>query len=374
MEDDMEYFKKYTSNTVAASGNQYHFISDGRRITGRVFYKITNGGKYGYSLLFSNIMDSTFADGSISNKNMICDPWTIHSARVARCGKDAFADGFTEAEVIKRVNDSLCGFVSLTFDGKTEKQVAPGEFFCTDEVELELDEDEYLCLEMEFSGSMMPHHEESLLPVYIKTNDGWEYNVKMPLPGMIGCNRPINKRVVYVGDSITQGIGTPFNSYLHWNALLSKMLGDKNSFWNLGLGYARANDMASLGAWAYKAKHCDAAIVCYGVNDVLQGFSAQEIKRDIAIIVKYFKSMGKTVILQTLPPFDYNEEKTAVWHQVNDYVRSVLAEQVELVFDTGKVLSLSEEEPQRAKYVGHPNEEGSRLWAEALYPAVKELL
>ena len=241
-------------------------------------------------------------------------------------------------------------------------------------MELELDEDEYLCLEMEFSGSMMPHHEESLLPVYIKTNDSWKYNVKMPLPGMIGCNRPINKRVVYVGDSITQGIGTPFNSYLHWNALLSKMLGDKNSFWNLGLGYARANDMASLGAWAYKAKHCDAAIVCYGVNDVLQGFSAQEIKRDIAIIVKYFKSMGKTVILQTLPPFDYNEEKTAVWHQVNDYIRSVLAEQVELVFDTGKVLSLSEEEPQRAKYVGHPNEEGSRLWAEALYPAVKDLL
>ena len=48
--------------------------------TGRVFYKITSGGKYNYSILFSNIVDSTYDDGTVSYKNLVCDEWQTHSA------------------------------------------------------------------------------------------------------------------------------------------------------------------------------------------------------------------------------------------------------------------------------------------------------
>lgn len=70
----MKYFEDFTSNTYAGSGNQLHFKMNENEIrTGRVFYKISVGGEYNYSILFSNIIDSTYADGSISHKNLICD-------------------------------------------------------------------------------------------------------------------------------------------------------------------------------------------------------------------------------------------------------------------------------------------------------------
>ena len=61
----MEYFEKYNSNTYAGSANQLYFEMNENEIhTGRIFYKITVGGEYSYSVLFSNIIDSTFANGS----------------------------------------------------------------------------------------------------------------------------------------------------------------------------------------------------------------------------------------------------------------------------------------------------------------------
>ena len=36
-----------------------------------------------------------------------------------------------------------------------------------------------------------------------------------------------HSRVLLIGDSITQGIGTKLNSYLHWNAILSEKLGEE---------------------------------------------------------------------------------------------------------------------------------------------------
>ena len=56
----MDYFKHYSSNTYAGSGNQLYFdMQDGEVRTGRILYKIAVFGEYEYSILFSNIMDST---------------------------------------------------------------------------------------------------------------------------------------------------------------------------------------------------------------------------------------------------------------------------------------------------------------------------
>ena len=130
--------------------------------------------------------------------------------------------------------------------------------------------------------------------------------------------------------------------------------------------------MASLGAWAYKAKHNDVLIMCFGVNDILRGFSAEQVIWNLEHMVSYFQKAGVRLVVQTLPPFDYNEAVTAIWKQVNGYILTELARKVELVFDVTQVLSLSPQEPQRAKYGGHPNEEGCRVWADALYEKIME--
>lgn len=69
----MKYFEEFSSNTYAGSANQLYFEMDDNEIhTGRAFYKISVGGEYNYSILFSNILDSTYGDGTVSHKNLIC--------------------------------------------------------------------------------------------------------------------------------------------------------------------------------------------------------------------------------------------------------------------------------------------------------------
>jgi lysophospholipase L1-like esterase len=160
------------------------------------------------------------------------------------------------------------------------------------------------------------------------------------------------------------------NSYEFWSSRVSSALGEKYAYWNLGIGFGRANDLASDGAWLHKVKQNDIAIVCYGVNDIGQGMSDEQIKSDLSTIVEKLNEAGCEVILQTIPPFDYNEEITMRWLGLNEYIKTELSKKVLFVFDDVPYLSLSESEPQRAKYGGHPNEQGSAVWASAL---IKEM-
>lgn len=369
----MEYFSKYTSNTIASSGNQLFFAAKEDEVkTGRAFYKITAAGRYNYSLLFTNTIDSTYSDGSVSRKNTLCGNWKILGMRAAVCDIDLFECDFFDSDNAEKLNSAIEGFVPITFSGASSKNVAPGEVFCTDPFSLSIAEGEYLCVEITFCGNIMPYHEESLLPIFAKRESGWIYDKTMPLPAMVGCDREVKGRIGYVGDSITQGIGVPVNAYTHWNAVFSQKLGNGYAHWNLGLGFARADDMASLGAWAEKAMNNDILFVCFGVNDMLQGFSAQDIKNSLATIVRFFKKNGKKVILQTLPPFDYSEQHRIIWNEVNDYIKNELSAEVDGCFDNVSVLG-DPKESHKALYGGHPNEQGCAVWAEKLYEAYKEI-
>ncbi len=369
----MHFFEQYSSNTVAGSGNQHFFLSKKDQICqGRVFYKISCPGQYRYSLLFSNIIDSTFADGSVSHKNLICRPWKIHRAHIARYSKGSLPENFKDPSAAAVIHSQKREFVPLTFQGRVEKEVAPGEFFHSDPVPLCFEKDDYLCLELAFSGEMIPYHEETLLPVFLKGENGWAYGKKMPFAGMIGCDRKTQGRIGFLGDSITQGIGAKENSYDHWNAVLSRKLGDEYAYWNLGLGFGRANDMASDGAWAYKAKQNDILVVCYGVNDIRQGASQDQVIADLIRVVSFLKKENKTVILQTVPPFCYKGEQITVWEKVNEYIKQTLSKKVDLLFDVVPVLQKSELEPHLTQYGDHPNEKGSMLWAQALYQAIEQ--
>ncbi len=368
----LKFFQNFVSNTCAGSSNQHVFhLPENTVKTGRIFYKIFCGGKYNYSLLFSNITDSTFADGRDSHMNMICPEWEILGAKIGRADKNFFEGCNGTAEAERCVNGKDLELFPVTFNKSKTKTVAPGEFFCSDPVTAEFCEGEYLCLEITFRGTKIPYHEETLLPVFGKCEEGFVYDKKMPFASMVGCDRNVRGRIAFWGDSITQGIGTPMNSYTHWNALLSEKIGADFAFWNLGIGFARANDSAADGAWAYKAKQNDVVFVCFGVNDLLQDFSEKQIIHDIEKTVDILLKENIKVVLQTLPPFNYDEQKRVIWENVNRYIKDVLSKKVSFVFDNGTVLSESAENPHMTRFGGHPDEEGCDLWAKAIYESIR---
>lgn len=356
----MRYFDQFVSNTSAACGNQSYFsLAEGEIHTGRVFLRLNAGGCYDYSLLFSNIIDSTYANGAHSHKNLICDSWEILSARAGIC---------------RDVQPDLPLSETLRFNGMTTKTVSPGEFFTSDPLPLSASRGDYLCLELTVRGRMIPYHEESVLPIFLAQEDGWKPGKTLPIPGMTGCRRSVTRRIGFIGDSITQGCGTPINSYAHYAARLAESLSDTYAIWDLGLGFGRAEDAASDSAWLFKAKQNDLVAVCFGVNDLLHGFSAQQLIQNLRTIVHKLRDAGVEVLLQTIPPFDYAPREAAVWREVNDAIRTGQVDEACETFDVVPILGQEAPLDHMARYGGHPNEEGHARWAEALLPVLTRML
>ncbi len=345
----MNYFDVFSSNSLAGTGNQSCFLSDGEIHVGRVFYKVFTGGKYQYSFLFSNIIDSRFTE--ITHTNCVCDDWEIVSLKVA-----VTSDCNPEVPEVR--------FCSVNLDGKNVYELPTG-LFCSETVELEANKDDYICLEISFKGSQIPCHPEIRIESFVKENEDWKKNVNMPVAHMIGCDRKVKKKVAFLGDSITQGIGVEPNSYKHWCALLADLLGNENAFWNLGIGFGRALDAATDGAWLAKAKQNDVVFVCFGVNDLLSGEETIGIQRSLNKIARILCENGSKVIIQSVPPFDYSEDIRYSWRKVNQYIKESLLEYIVGYFDNVPVLCGMEE--HLAQYGLHPNEDGCEKWAEALY-------
>ena len=351
----MIFFEQYVSNTLAGSGNQSFFVnSDSAKIRkSRTCYKVFCEGEYNYSFLFTNIIDSTFADGSFSYRNKVIDSWKIHEINV---GITDFCDEMSVKE------PQL--WHKVTFDSRRDKTVNPGEFFNTDRIRLSVKEGEYICIEIVFSGEMIPYHEESIIPSFVYEDGEWILSRLHPFPSMIGCDREVAARIAFLGDSITQGVGTEINSYTHWNNIVAENIGTDYAYWNLGLGYGRADDAATDGAWLFKAKQSDIIVVCYGVNDIMREYSEDSIKNNLNTIVDKLKAYGKKVIIQTIPPFDYQNEKITIWNNVNTYIKEELSKKTEFVFDCAEILALDKNRPHMAKYGGHPNAEGCKIWGD----------
>ncbi len=359
----MKWFDTYTSNTLGAGGNQLIFSTEGKTMTGRIYYKVFSGGTHEYSLLFSNIMDSTYKFGEESCCNKICDEWELYSARIGVC-KTASTEKAVEPE----------HFFPLTFSGAESKHVSPAEFFTSDPITLTAEKGDFLCYEVTYCGTMIPYHWESILPIFVKDQNTFVPDKRVPIPGMIGCNRPVKKRIGFLGDSITQGVGTPDNAYTHWNALISDAIGDDYSYWNLGIGYGKGQDAASDGAWLFKAKQNDAVVVAYGSNDVGRGRSVEGMREDFAKIVQKLKAEGIKVFLISVPPFDWQDEYLERWLSINEILRHQLSKEADGFFDIAPLLVDYTQWEGKSKYEKHPNEEGCRIWADNMLPLMKEFL
>lgn len=337
-----DYFKIYSSDCTAGSANQVLArLENAETAVGRSYYRLSHGGD-NYSLLFSNRIDSTFADGSISHANDVGGEWEIRSMRVGLCDRSG--------------DEPKCWHI-VTFNGKSSRLVSEPEMFWTDPIPLTANGGEILCIEMTFFGSCFPYHAEILIPVTVKRGDMFVPDVRVPVPLMIGSDRKIERRIGFIGDSITQGCGTASDSYTHWVAKIAERMQETYSVWNLGIGYARGYDAATDSDWLMRAKKCDIVNVCFGVNDLLRGRSAEELIEDLKTIISALKKAGCKTVIFTVPPFDMTGEAKGHWYEANRYIREVGVGADEM-FDFAAVLGRPSPEEHMSVYGGHPNAEG----------------
>lgn len=349
--DLTRYTRRYVSLTAAASGNQTFFTGEKKPMESVVFYRLSGKADCPFSLLFSDSIDSTFEDGSHSRAGEVLGGWKILSAHAAVVKAPKPGEPVEEAR--------------LTFEGKPEKAAARGEWFASDPLNLRGAAGEYLRLRLVFTGKRLPCLRETLLDSYRRQGESWVVSPETPLAAMIGAEKPARVRLGFLGDSITEGIGTEPGSYQGYVSLLSSLLGEEYAVWNLGLGYARAEDAAGNGSFLRKAKACDAVVICLGTNDLLQTGDAEKLRENLKKIISLLREAGVRILLQTLPPFDYEGELEQKWKETNGFLKEELGKELP-VFDPVPLLSPDGGNTGRALYGGHPNAEGCRKWAQAL--------
>lgn len=344
-----EFYDAYVSDTtVGAAAQVLAGLDECEERTGRVYFKLSRGGE-NYSLLFTNEVDATFGEGEYNHPGDIGEEWDIVSLRVGLT-----ADEGCEPTVWKNV----------TFGGEQSKHVEGKVKFCTDAIPLGAKRGDYLCYEITLRGRNFPYHEEIVLNVSV-TKDGKPTNdKKIPVPVMIGSDRKVKEKVGFLGDSITQGCGTEPGSYTHWVAKIEEGLSDDYSVWNLGIGYARTYDAAENKGWLERVKECDTVNICLGTNDLLRVSTYDEVERDLETVIRLLKEAGCRLILFTVPPFDIREERKEHWYKTNDYIRNVLVDKVDKVFDFASVLGYPAPNEHKAMYETHPNAVGCALVAE----------
>lgn len=368
--DPTEYFSTYKSNTTAGLGSHYTFTDDGTERKGRVFYKISASGEYDYSFTFSGTIDSTYANGSIGKANKICPDFKITRLKAAVVPAGSPKNGTFD-------------FKNVTFHGQKSVDVVNGRTVYTDPVTLKFDEGDFICLEISYKGTEMPKIYDRMVSSYRYDNSSWESSGDVLAPGFVGCDKNFKKSVVFIGDSITQGVGTAMDSYNHYVAETEKLLGDDYSVRNIGLGYARAKDAATCGEWLQKAKYADVVVVCLGVNDLLH--DTLETENTLCgfydTILNELSDGKRKIVWQTVPPACYSTEyKINCWNTANKYIKETIASKVAAVFDTVPFLQLSEEKPYMTAWSAtatdrvHPGATYCKTWAEKLAPVLKGVL
>lgn len=361
-------FSKYVSNTYVASGNN-SLVEKAESVTYRAYFPVEEYGGLEYCFYFSNMVDSTYSDGSLAHAGLAGGDYTIESAYIA--------DGGTS------IDQEITNRQAVTFDGNAKRNVSAGETFWSDALEFDVPEEHYLVWEWTLTGENIPATSVSnLTKVGADYNDGkgLVYCDDVPLPQLIGADRQVKYTVSAIGDSITQGCQTEFMAYEYWAAQISQKLGSEYSLWNCGLGWARTSDAALCGDWLQRAAASDIVIVAFGTNDIISGEfggdggnSADEIDGYIRTVLDLLKKEQCSVIVFNAPPEDYRDNLEAVRTEYNENLKLTCEEYSVSYFDFAGLLS-DESEPGKALYGGHPNGEGGEIVSEEFLRIYKDYL
>lgn len=344
--------EQYASATVVSAACNYIMERPEKFThTYRTYVKLREHGALDLRFWHSNAIDSTWDTGLVARGGDLGGEWRIEAAYVADGG--AVPDGSVEP------GSQVC----LTFDGGSEtRTVAPGEKFWSDPVRLDLPEGHLLAftwtISTEAGGKTVPYNTEQMLVTAFDAPgacadaagaEGFAPSENLlVLPALIASAKPVRQRLVFLGDSITQGVRTRRDGYEYWVARIADGLGSDYAVWNLGSGWARAYDAAADGAWLNKVKLGQVPgtktqiVLALGVNDIDIGARAsEELLADLTTIISVLRHNDPSaeIILFTVPPFNFSEEREQVWRRVNDQIRSASLPGVDRVFDMAARLS-----------------------------------
>lgn len=345
--------------------------------TYRTYVRLRENGSLTLKFWHSNNVDSTWDLGQEASGSEPGGEWVIEAAYIADGG--LVPDGSVTPGTQ----------IPVTFGGEGPRQVARGECFWSDEAKLELPEGHYLAFTWTIrtlaAGKSFPYNVEGMLvsgfdaPGTLagsEAAEGFNESDKLLVaPSYIGYKKQVAKKLVFLGDSITQGVRTEKDAYTYWAARIAEGLGTEYGLWNIGSGWGRAYDVAADGPWLNKAKQGDEVLMVLGVNDLDIGKrTADELLGDLAGIITKIKEANPEagIILSTVPPFNFAEERETYWRTVNAVILNAPPAGVDRVFDIAAVLSepAPEEHRIRPEYMSnefdpHPNGHAGKAVAEA---------
>ncbi|WP_160032842.1 SGNH/GDSL hydrolase family protein [Paenibacillus sp. An7] len=360
---------EYGSATAVSTATNFIMEQETASIrTYRTYVRLRETGQLDLKFWHSNAVDSTWDVGNTAKGSMPGGVWVIESAYVAVSGHKR------DGSIIPK------SAVKVTFDGEMSKEVTPAEKFWSDSVHIDVPAGHDLVFSWTISapaGKSFPYNTEGLLVSAFEAEGNQadeEQGVlftasqnRLVLPAFIGYKRQMKEEIVFLGDSITQGVRTGQDGYEYWVSRIADGLGPDYGIWNIGSGWARAYDAATDGPWLAKSKQGSIVAIVLGVNDMdIGNRSADELLADLSFIIRKIKRNlergGVRVILFTVPPFNFTEDREKVWRTVNETIRTCPPEGTDAVFDIAKVLSCPAPEEHRIQprfmsneYDPHPN-------------------
>lgn len=318
------------------------------------------GARWRFSL--TNTIDTTWADGTRSRADTPGGTYDIVSA--------AFSNGLAT--------------VPVTFQGARGRTVLPDEHVTSDICDIRSARSNFItfrwCLRAGADGAIVPATPNSqALCAHApgdatfagpeaftdaRTLEGEDENM-CALPDLFEAEGAPLRRMTFIGDSITQGVGTRIGHYESWAARIAAALADKYASLNLGLGYAQIADAARNGAWLSRAGCCDVVNMCLGVNDLLHGDGERCIERlRTAVAALKAAPHAPRIVLFTTPPFDYEGRDIERWRALNAAITAPDHLGADTVFDMARVLRLDADHAHLAKYGPHPDGLGGAAVAE----------
>jgi lysophospholipase L1-like esterase len=373
--DDPVFGSFWSGTALAVPSNQLVTTAAPFMNTYRTYVKPRAGGSYNWRFWMSNTTDSTYGAGPL-DPNQPGGTWRIAAATLADGGTTP--DGSVVAGTV----------VPMTFGGAPSRDVGPDEKFWSDPAAIDLPDGHLLAFTWAVSaaaaGPVLTCASSSILSSWIayagdataqEAATGFSTtNDRLVAPALFANDRPVTNRLCFLGDSITQGIGSTRNAYSFWVAKIADGLPPEVGIWNLGSGYARAGDAASDGAWLAKAKQCGEVAIALGVNDIANEMPTPDVLLGyLTTIIGKLRAHNPAVkiILFTVPTFNFTGAAYTTWKQVNDTILSAPPAGVDRVFDVAAVLSQPAPNDGLVKPEyntgsdAHPNDAGSAAIAAA---------
>lgn len=336
-----------------------------RRFVARAYLRCVSHEVSRWRFWFSNAVDSTFDAGQNAWPNRPGGAWRIHSARIGDGGRAFYGE--------RGIVPEVTGWTEVRFGSDSGRDVAPNETFWSDEVDFSLPEGHFLVWEWEIEGGEIPCTMDSQALCYTgKDEASLASDTFCPMPDLFGAEREVRSRIVFWGDSITQGCGTGTNQYGSWVPKIADGLGRAFGVWNIGLGFARGSDAATCGVWMDKALTADVVCMAFGTNDLGSGTrgrgrgdTAEEVLATMEALIVKLKESGKRVILFTPPPFCYVQKVYDEWKKVLQAYPALVEKHGIELFDFEASLDAEPPFGNVCQYGAHPDCRGGTAAADA---------